>query len=420
MDDYRNDLLGQHDIATTMPVLGKLRPGIKVLKSGCTATDQAIYDTMVAEGAMWYEIEQKLGNDSSGKSKLKPNNQDYFTVRPADCKINQANAEKIHKLYDNDKGHIKSVPIVFMFNDWFQNIPHKLVSWGSNSVKFASSYVEKDSKQVRVCTSPMPRKPGERPTPGMRPAHVHGPCVPETCKVYQKGYCKLHGYIQCIIPGTVGAGLWRIETTSIYSLQQIRQTMALVSSITRGRLAGLYKDGAPVFTVRKVADTISRVNIEDGKSVKTDQDLIYLDANIEMAELALAYEETAMLSRGARAANVLTSGSPGATKQKEESPAHVEVETTAETKLEETASDFTPITEETEDEKARKGIIERITRAWGDGSLTIQVKLDLKKQHPKAVEEMALDELSAFETSILGVLVHKNDIGAAPKDGKLV
>lgn len=298
MDDYRDDLLGKNDIATRMPVLGKLRPGIKVLKSGCTELDKKIYDQMVAEGALWYEIEQKLGNDGKGKSKLIPSNQDYFTIRPADCKINPVNAEKIHKLYNDPDGQVRKVPIIFMFNDWRQNIPHNLVNWGANTAKFISDY-NGDGK--RICTSPVPRKPGERPTPGTRPMHIHGPCIPEKCELYQKGHCKLHGYIQCIIPGTVGAGLWKIETTSIYSLQQIRQTMLLVGKITNGRLSGLYKDGLPVFTIRKVEDTISRVNLVDGKSMKQDQDLIYLDANIDMAELALAYEEQAVLTRGQKA-----------------------------------------------------------------------------------------------------------------------
>jgi hypothetical protein len=408
MEDFRDDLLGSADIAQRMPLLGKLRPGIKVLKSGCTDLDKDIYNRMVAEGALWYEIDRKLGNDKHGKSKLIPTNQDYFTVRPFDCKINPANAEKLHTLYNDPDGQIRSVPIVFMFNDWFQNIPHKLVNWGTNGAKFLSDYREIDGKMQRVCTSPLPRKPKERPTPGKRPMHVHGPCCPETCEVYQKGYCKLHGYIQGIIPGTVGAGLWRIETTSIYSLQQIRQTMMMVQGITRGRLASLYRDGAPVFTIRKIEDTISRVDLDSGESKKQDQDLIYLDANIDMAELALAYQEQAMLGRGQRAAAALTTKMPRETEvttagspveapasneveKPEEAPEPPETEASDET---ETTAEGTQLSETEEKSALFAAILPALN------ALPTAVKMKIRKNYPSDLMKIDLETLRRLDKDI--------------------
>jgi hypothetical protein len=410
MDDFRDDLLGSNDIAQRMPLLGKLRPGIKVLKSGCTEQEKKIYAKMVADGALWYEIEQRLGNDAKGKSKLIPNNQDYFTVRPSDCKINPMNAEKLHKLYDDTDGHIRSVPIVFMFNDWFQNIPHKLVNWGTNGAKFLSDYRELDGKMQRVCTSPLPRKPKERPTPGKRPMHVHGPCCPETCEVYQKGYCKLHGYIQCIIPGTVGAGLWRIETTSIYSLQQIRQTMMMVQGITGGRLASLYRDQAPVFTIRKIEDTISRVDLDTGDSKKQDQDLIYLDANIDMAELALAYQEQAMLGRGQRAAAALGTRMPREQEQttgqppveappsndvgKQEEPEEAEYEDIDESEESETTGEESQLSETEEKSALFAAILPALN------ALPTPVKMKIRKSYPSDLMKVDLETLRKLDKDI--------------------
>lgn len=401
MEDFRDDLLGSNDVAQRMPLLGKLRPGIKVLKSGCTDLDKKIYDQMVAEGALWYEIDQKLGNDKNGKSKLIPNNQDYFTIRPSDCKINPLNAEKLHTLYNDADGHIRSVPVVFMFNDWFQNIPHKLVNWGSNSAKFLSDYREIDGTMQRVCTSPLPRKPKERPTPGKRPVHVHGPCIPEKCEVYQKGYCKLHGYIQCIIPGTLGAGLWRIETTSIYSLQQIRQTMLMVQGITGGRLSGLYKDGTPVFTIRKIADTISRVDLDSGQSKKQDQDLIYLDANIDMAELALAFEEQAVLGRGQRAVTALTGKTePLAVKEmvvQDDPPASSEPEKEGQPP-EAVTEDPEPAPPQITEQEEKAALLGAIIPAFNH--LPNPKKTELRKEYGTDIAKLSLDELRNMDREI--------------------
>lgn len=413
MEDFRDDLLGSADVAQRMPLLGKLRPGIKVLKSGCTDLDKDIYNRMVADGALWYEIDQRLGNDAKGKSKLIPSNQDYFTVRPSDCKINQANAEKLHQLYNEPDGQIRSVPIVFMFNDWFQNIPHKLVNWGTNGAKFVSDYREFDGKMQRVCTSPLPRKPKERPTPGKRPMHVHGPCCPETCEVYQKGYCKLHGYIQCIIPGTVGAGLWRIETTSIYSLQQIRQTMMMVQGITGGRLASLYRDGGPVFTIRKIEDTISRVDLDSGESKKQDQDLIYLDANIDMAELALAYQEQAVLGRGERAVAALA-GKVQPEPKPEPKPAEASGPIMAPASFEEKEQEDPPEAEETgQDEESGEGsklteeeekiaLFGAIIPALNE--LSTPVKMAIRKKYPSDLTKIDLETLRRLDKDIKDAL----------------
>ena len=140
--DYRLDLLGGRQQATRMPILGSLRPGIKRLKKGCSDQDQAIYDAMVAAGALWTEIEDKLGPDKEGKTKLVPENRDYFTVRPGDCRTYPENAEILHKLYADPDGKIRRIPIVFLFGDWYETMPHQLMCWTARELKYRSEYKE--------------------------------------------------------------------------------------------------------------------------------------------------------------------------------------------------------------------------------------------------------------------------------------
>jgi hypothetical protein len=123
--------------------------------------------------------------------------------------------------------------------------------------------------------------------------------------------CKLRGHIQGIIPGTKGAGVWKIETTSYYSLAQIREQMEMVQRITH-RLQGLIneKKGEPVFWLRKVTDSISRVDVEKGEATRTEQDLIYLEADIDMYELITNYQPQKVLERGQNA-QALLAGNPG-------------------------------------------------------------------------------------------------------------
>jgi hypothetical protein len=160
-----------------------------------------------------------------------------------------------------------------------------------------------------VCESPVPYTKGVRPFGGRDYREVR-PCRPPECQEYQKGLCKLRGHIQGIIPGTKGAGVWKIETGSIYSFLQMREQMEMVQRIT-GRLQNLINPNTqkPVFWLRKVTDSINRVDIDKGESTRTEQDLIYLEADIDMYELITSYQPQAVLERGERAQKALT-GAP--------------------------------------------------------------------------------------------------------------
>ncbi|OPY84311.1 MAG: hypothetical protein A4E65_00305 [Syntrophorhabdus sp. PtaU1.Bin153] len=416
-----------------LPKAGIIRPGIMRLKKGVSAGDEAVYKQMVADGATWDDIDKRLGKDGSNKSKLTPQNADYFSIRPRDCS-DPRNVDLIHQLYaDKSDGKLRSLPVWFPVNEWWNIIPHSLRCFGTNGIKYKSSFREHRNGKVdvvRVCEYPLELKVGQRVFGGRQ--WGERPCDPNTCPEYQKGDCKFGGTIQFYIPGVKGMGVWVLPTTSWYSLVRIKSALEAVSGMTGGRLARLFVGGKTPFILRKIYDEISTIDTKTGQPVRRSQWLIVLDIEIDMFELAQAYEERQVLSRGQRATGMLTgtppnrseraalSSGPLASGMVETSVEEVETQGAATTAQD---GDFTPITEETEEEITRKTIIERITRAWADGSLKMPDKHDLKEKHPKKVEEMTLDELSAFETDIIGVIMdkRKNSEGARKtEDGKLV
>jgi hypothetical protein len=322
IQDYRDDLLsGKRSKGPDYPVLGHIRSGIMRLvrpkKDATDAQKKAYeervikYNALVAKGLSWDDIGEKIG----GKGYLTPENQDYFTVRAIDCKTNPENAEILHKLYADKEGKIRRLPIVFMSNDWFECIPHQLATWNQSNWLYRSEYIKTRDEETgelgyrRMCVRPVPYVQGKRPFGG-RDTTERGPCVPETCEEYQKNLCKLSGYVQGIIPGTRGAGVWQIYTKSIYSFRQMMGKFKLVEKAT-GRIVGLINEQTrkPIFSVLKVPDAeVSRYVVETGKTVLTEQDLIAIEADIDMFELMLAYQPQAVLARGEGAQRALTGG----------------------------------------------------------------------------------------------------------------
>ncbi|MCR4286751.1 MAG: hypothetical protein NUW09_01925 [Deltaproteobacteria bacterium] len=289
------------------PKAGVIRSGIMVPKSTCSADDSKLYDALVAEGRSWDEIEAKLGLDKDRKTKLIPKNVDYFSVFPGDC-VNKENAKKLHNLYGDKDGKLRSFSVVFPVNEWWNILPHSLRCYGNNGLKFKSDFrlVKDRNGEVvdgsRVCTFPVDAVPGKKVFGGR--AWDERPCDPEICSEYQSGDCAFGGAIQFYIPGIPGVGLWMLPTTSWYSLVDIKSSLELVSRITGNRITGTF-GGKPIFRIRKVREEISRIDTKTGKAIKTSQWLIKLEADVDMTELAAACEPGRVISAGLAAANML-------------------------------------------------------------------------------------------------------------------
>jgi hypothetical protein len=295
--------------AFRLPRAGVIRPGIMKLKPGCTKEDELLYDKLVKEGLTWEEIDRKLGVDQYGRSKLIPANVDYFTVLPGDCE-NPESAKEIMRLYADKDGKLRSFPVWFPVNEWWNIIPHSLRCFGQSGIKFRSNFREirtpHSVKLERVCEYPLEVVPGKRIFGG-RPWGER-PCDPDTCPEYQSGQCKLGGVLQFYIPGIKGAGVWLLPTTSWYSLVRIKSTLEMISGITGGRLAGILVDGKTPFVVRKIYEEVPAVDVTTGKPVRRGQWLITLEVAVDMLELARAFSREKVMARARRAQEILTAG----------------------------------------------------------------------------------------------------------------
>lgn len=287
----------------SLPKAGVIRPGIMKLKSGASSRDKVLYEQMLSEGATWDEIDRELGIDSQGKSKLIPANVDYFTVRPGDCQ-NPKSAEEIYKLYADKDGKLRSFPVWFPVNEWWNIIPHSLRCFSQSGIRFRSAFREKGR---RVCEYPLEVEPGKRVFGG-RPWGER-PCEPDTCKEYQTGECKFGGVLQFYIPGIKGIGVWVLPTTSWYSLVRIKSALEAVAALTGGRLARIFINGQTPFVLRKVFDEVSRIDPQTGKSTRQAQWLIDLEVQVDMLELVQFGQEKAVAKRGLAAASILN-GAP--------------------------------------------------------------------------------------------------------------
>ncbi len=303
-----------------MPELGRIRAGMKILKKGCSDKDRAIYAKGLAEGKRWDEIEAELGPDAQNKTKLIPTNVGHFYLRKGDC-VNPQHVEALTELAEkDDKGRPVAFPVVFYSDNWWDIVQHDYVCWGAQTVKYRSQLnVSVEGTQItgveRICVKPPDPEIGKRPCGIHREWPVRGACKPAECPEYQRKQCNLEGTIRCYIPGLKGHGLWQIKTHSYYSLEQITRTLLDVAAITHGRLRLLSHNGKSVFMLRKVQREVVQIDPQDGLPKKRKQWLLILETAIDEFDLAMAFEERAMLARGAAAAARLTPGNGSAARQ---------------------------------------------------------------------------------------------------------
>lgn len=316
VEEFITPLLGTSMAGTQYG--GIVRPGVMVLrKEGITEEDRKKFAEMCAAEAKWDDIDKALGPVTAperlkGKSKLVPLNVDFFTINKRDC-LNPDNAALTMEKYADRDGKLRSIPVWFPINDWWELIPHSLTSFGkTQGIKHKSSFVPvKDSlgrvtEVKRVCETPEHVERGRRIFGGR--SWTQKDCDPDNCQEYQDGNCKLRGRIQFMIPGLCGGDMWVIPTTSFYSLSAIKQTLTRVYEVTNGRIANIIYRGNTIFTLRKRLATVPTIDYDTGEPKLRKQYLINLDLNIDLFELAKMYETRNILARGRQAADILTDG----------------------------------------------------------------------------------------------------------------
>ncbi len=302
------------------PPAGVIRPGIMVLKRGCTQEDEKIYGDGIARGYTWDEIDKRLGPDAQQKSKLTPRNVDFFTVREDDV-IDPAWARAIKEQYADPQGNIRKLPVWFSSNEWWNIIPHSLKCWSAGGLRYWSTF-----KTVRNLEDGQPdrKRVCEYFLDGPDRKRVFGgrdrgerPCDPDNCREYQRKECKFSGSILFYMPGVPG-GPWLIPTTSWYSINAIYAALKEMKEITHGRVAKLWIKGKAVFQLRKVKDTVSHIN--GGQPERKDQYLIYLEPTVDLMELASEYEDKKVMARGTTAATLLSRSAPEVAEEIEKRP----------------------------------------------------------------------------------------------------
>lgn len=275
------------------PIIGKIRPGIKVLTRKARDNPEAvrIHDAMVAQGHSYEAIGLEIERRTQLRNALVPKNVPWFTCRGSDF-TNPAVADDILQRYGEDRGDgngrkLWRFPVVFAFDDWLRNMPNELVSYTASGKQFFSEY---GPDGLRYCKTYAPVQRDARASRakrvwGGRPiilrqddAIPDGRCDPHSCPQYQQGVCNLAAAFYFAVPSTRGLGLIQVPTTSIYVLQKAHAAMQTVA-LARGRLVGVQ------FFMSKQEVEISRIDPESGKPVRQMQWLITLDADLDLAGL---------------------------------------------------------------------------------------------------------------------------------------
>lgn len=278
------------------PVIGHIRPGIKILTSKARGNTRAVdlYNTMVAAGDSFDTIATALESKCNLKNALAPRNTPYFTCRRSDF-TNPDVADEILKLYGEDRGDglkLYRFPVLFAFNDWMQNLPNQMTVYGTNGRKFWSQY-ERDGIRYCMTYAKIERDPraqravrhfgGRTAIRRQDEAIPDGICDPEQCPQYQARHCNLSASFIFAVPDIKGLGLIELPTNSIYVLQKAYSAMQTVQ-LARGKLTGTR------FWITKREFDITRIN-DNGEAVRTTQPLTVLDAEIDIGALLDAADD---------------------------------------------------------------------------------------------------------------------------------
>lgn len=278
------------------PIIGKIRPGIKVLTRTAQANPQAValYNEMVAAGDSYETIGKAIESKMNLRNALVPRNVPHFTCRRSDFS-NPETADEILRLYGEDRGDgikLHRFPVMFAFDDWLRNVPNQMAVYATSGRQYFSEY-ERDGKRHCKTYAPVQRDAraqrarrsfGGRLVVQRQDDDIpDGICDPHVCPQYQDRKCNLTATFVFAIPDVKGLGLIELPTNSIYVLQKAYSAMQTVS-LARGRLTGTR------FWLSKKEFDITRID-DNGQPVRQKQMLTVLDADIDLGALLDAGDE---------------------------------------------------------------------------------------------------------------------------------
>lgn len=314
-------LIGQ--APTRFAIGGKIRAGIKVLAAAAAREPaaQAMYDAGVEAGRCFDDIEAEIARVLPElRHPLVPKNVPYFTVRRSDFALPEV-AEQILATFGEDRGdgvkRLYRFPVVFPADHWQAIMPHALMCYGANELKYWSAYSPDGRERHCMTFEPVPMdRTGKRAIRifGGR-KHVlraanDGRCEPEACPEYQSRQCNLTGRFIFLIPGIASIQAIELATSSFYSMNAARQTLETVGFLRGGRIGG-FLDGRTSFWLTKKAHEVAMIG-EDGQPRRVSQWLIELEAPIDLTRLLAVDGDQRRLDQGKRAAELLVGPAAGA------------------------------------------------------------------------------------------------------------
>jgi hypothetical protein len=307
--------------APRFPIGGKIRAGIKVLTQAAGRHPEAalIYEAGVKAGKAFEEIEAEITRVVPDlRYPLVPKNVPYFTVRRADFAMPEVADLVLEKFgEDRDEGMMRlyRFPVVFPADAWQAIMPHALMCYGANQLKYWSEYSPDGRERYCMTFDPVPVDGNGKRTVRIFGGRKHvaraengGRCDPEKCAEYQAKQCNLTGRFIFLIPGIPSLNAIELATNSFYSMNAARQTLETVGFLRGGRIGG-FLDGKTTFWLTKRQHEVSMIG-EDGQPRRVQQWLIELEAPVDLTRLLRIEDDENRLIEGRRAAAVLNGSAP--------------------------------------------------------------------------------------------------------------
>jgi hypothetical protein len=328
------------------PLGGKIRPGIKVLTQAAERNSEAkqIYEAGRNSGKSFEQIEAEITRAVPElRHPLVPKNVPYFTARRADFALPEV-ADLIVQRFGEERGdgvrRLYRFPVVFPADAWQAVMPHALMCYGANELKYWSEYSPDGGERYCMTFARVPVEAGGKRAIRIFGGRKHvmrvendGRCDPEVCPEYQAKQCNLTGRFIFMIPGIPSLNAIELATNSFYSMSAARQTLETVAFLRGGRISG-FLDGRTSFWITKKLHEVAMIN-EEGEPRRVPQWLIEVEAPVDPTRLLRIDGDAARIAEGERAAALLA-GAPNATVDDSDSaaagptPQFQEAESTAE------------------------------------------------------------------------------------------
>jgi Recombination directionality factor-like len=280
---------------------GTIRPGIRRLTNKGRENPQAvkIYQEGVASNESFRQIEERVFKATGGKF-LTPSNPAYFTVRPADFEVPEM-AEKILNNYGVSETIesvttrvVKRLPISLVSDDIEGNFDVSYKCFTGSGLKYwADIATESDEKAngiaagTRICRKfeEVPKSDSGKTLrmPAGRPVGFRGLCEPTKCPQYQSGECSMRGKLYFHVPGINVSAPLEMPIGSKTFCVEADETLAKMREATGGNLTRFEQ---PVFFLTKQERMVASLD-DDGKPVQRKQNIVVLEAMVDIPKLRL-------------------------------------------------------------------------------------------------------------------------------------